>query len=191
MDKKDYRVVSDLVEVPLDKLHIRYIPMSRLERWYKPENGYRMMALVNSPHVEIMQLFQRYGLDYQRLLKTRYAKERLSRVELGMAEWTLKHLKVHFDTRYKFFRSVQKNGFVVSKCWDKKKRRDRSVLVCKEPFWCSRFGPIDGIGGWEIYNGAGRAASMLVLGYSTIPAKFIEDRKPGSKQWKNVTKRFE
>lgn len=149
-----------------------------------------MMALVNSPHTEVMHIFNTDGFNIKRLMKTRYAAERLARADLGMAEWTRARVKLHLRTRYKTFKSIKKNGFDPARCWDKKKKRDRSVLVCKTPFWCSRFGPVEGVEGWELYNGAGRAASMLVLGYKTIPAKFIVDRKPGSKEWQNVTKRF-
>ena len=190
MDRKDYKIIKDNVSLELDKLHIRYIPMAKLENWYVVMNGYNMMSLVNSPHVELMQIFKDHGLDWARIKKTRYWDERKFRKKLGMKEWAKKYLMSHIKKRYKIFDSISRRGFDCVYCWDHERQRDTSVLVHEKPFWCSRFGDIPGIEGWEIYNGAGRASAMYVLGYKTIPAKTILDTKPGSKKWENVEKRF-
>lgn len=191
MDKSDYKIISGLEEIPLSELHIRYIPMAKLERWYRAENGYNMMALVNSPHVEIMKIFLKYGFKLSLLMKTRYWSERIHRPEVGIKEWTKKYLIKHLKNRYKTFISLQKHGFLQEKCWDNKKKRDRSILVWKEPFWNTRFNLTNPkIKGLEIQNGAGRCAAAYVLGYKTIPGKHIEDRNPGTCKCENIEKRF-
>ena len=111
VDKKDFNKVSKLTEIELDKLHIQYLPMSKLERYYKKTNGYNLMALMYSPHVEIMNIFDRHGFDIHTLMSSRYAEERLNRRKLGMKEWNKKHLLKHFKTRYETFKSIKKFGF--------------------------------------------------------------------------------
>ena len=189
MNPKDYKIISPLTEIELDKLHIRYIPMAHLENWYEAKDGYNMMSLVNSPHVSLMGIFKDYGLDWKRIKRTRYWEERLYRI-LTQSKWTMDKLKFHIKKRWKTFKSIKKHGFVQEKAKDKS-GRDTSILVTKEPFWHSRFGvKFDGIGGYEVQNGMGRASAMYALGYNTIPGMFVEDTAPGSKKWKNVTKRF-
>ena len=61
MDKSDFDIISDLEMIPLEKLHIRWIPMAKLGRWYHAKDGYNMMSLVNSPHVQLMWIFNEHG----------------------------------------------------------------------------------------------------------------------------------
>lgn len=191
MNKSDYKIISGIEEIPLEKLHIRYIPMSNLEKWYKKYNNYDMMSLITSPHVQLMWVFKEHGFCLSHIKKTHYWAERIYRPKVGMNEWTEKYLIKHLKSRYKVFKSIQKYGFREDKCWDKKKKRDRSILIWKEPFWNTRFN-LDNpkIKGLEIQNGAGRCATMWVLGHKTIPGKYIEDRKPGACKCENIEKRF-
>ena len=184
VDKKDYKTVSGLVDIPLDALHIRYLPMANLEWFYTAANGYNMMSLVNSPHVKLMKIFLNYGLDWEKIKKTLYCAERKYRKLLGMSEWTKEHLKWHIKKRYKLFKSIQKNGFDPAK-------RNVAVYVSKKPLWVTRFNwPDKKVDGFEIWNGAGACSAMLALGKTTIPGYYIEDAKPGTMKCRNITKRF-
>jgi len=191
MERSEYNIVSGLENIPLEELHIRWIPMARLGKWYSSKDGYNMMALVNSPHIEIMQIFNEHGFCLERLKKTRYWAERKYRQKLGMKEWTKEHIIDHLKTRYKTFLSLRENGFNQIECWDYIKKRDRSIMVWKEPLWNTRFNLRDAaIRGLEIQNGAGRCATWYVLGHKTIPGKYIEDAKPGTCKCENIEKRF-
>jgi len=185
MDKKDYKITSPLTEIELDKLHIQYIPIAKLENWYEAKDGYNMMALKNSPHMELLEVFDKYKLDWKKIKRTRYYQERQFRI-LTQTKWTKEKLIWHIKKRWKIFKSIKKHGFVPELSNDK-----LSVLVTKKPFWCTRFNEkFDGVGGFEIQNGAGRCATMLYMGKKTIQGYFIEDAKPGSKKWKVITQRF-
>ena len=135
MKRDDYKIISPLTDIELDKLHVRFIPMSKLENWYEAKDGYRMMSLVNSPHVELMKIFKDHGLDWKLIKKTRYWDERLYRV-LTQSKWTKEKLKFHIKKRWKTFKSIRKYGFDQNKAKDKS-GRDTSILVTKEPFWHS------------------------------------------------------
>ena len=184
VDKKDFRVVSELVDIPLEKLHVRFIPMAKLENWYEAKDGYNMMSIVNSPHIDLMLIFKEYGLDWARIKKTRYWAERKHR-KITQTKWTKAKLIWHIEERYKLFSSIKKYGL------KPKGSRKKAVLVTKTPFWCSRYAvEIPGVEGYEVQNGMGRVSAAYVFGMKTIVGKYIEDAKPGSKSWENITKRF-
>jgi hypothetical protein len=165
--------------IELSGLHVRYIPQAQLEQfWY----GDDMMALVTSPHVELLRLYVKHGWNLKVLMKTRYANERRSRRELGMAWWTEKYIEGHIWNRIKIYKSLKKNGFVAG---------NRPVEVLKEPFWNTRYKLSDPrIKGNEIWNGAGRCAAAIVLGWTQIPGVWVEDAKPGTMKCEKIDAKY-
>lgn len=159
-----------LKPILLEKLHIRYIPfVTPIDMWNYD------MSLINSPHVELCNIFATNKLDWKEIRKSRYYKERVRRWEIGMKRWTTEKIESHIVDRYKIFRSIKKHGF--------KKRLVNAdpIYVLKEPFWRTRFGLNENfLGGYEIWNGAGRCAALHVLGVETINVLISKDANPGS-----------
>ena len=178
---KDVRIISGVEDVALDTLHIRYIPMAKLERFY---TGLELMLLKNSPHVEMLMLYKEEGLNWDKLMNGRYAEERRSRrIDFGYKKWTEAFIRDHIKHRIKVYKSMEK-------MWSPNKD-DKPIMILKEPFWKTRFGQsFDGIVGPEIWNGAGRCAAAWVLNQRTIPAMFVEDCRPGAKECEKITRKF-
>ena len=178
---EDVRVISKTENVSLENLHVRYIPMARLERWYV---GIEPMLLKNSPHVEMLTLYRYEGLNWDKLMKGRYAEERRARrKDFGQKKWSEDFIKEHIKHRIKVYKSM-------AKAWSPSKD-DKPIMILKEPFWNTRFGQsFDGIVGPEIWNGAGRCAAAWVLNQRTIPAVWVEDCRPGAKECERITRKF-
>jgi len=154
-------------EVRLADLHIRYIPVvTPIELWNYD------MSLVNSPHVELMRLFDKHGLNWDKIKKTRYYKERRHRYLIGTKRWNRNYIYYHIDKRYNLFKSM------------KKKHRDTKkspISVLKHPFWTTRFGLEEKwLGGMEIHNGAGRCSALVALGKETVNVRMCKDMYPGT-----------
>lgn len=165
---KDIRAGTAL----LSNLHVRYIPVvTPIELWKFD------MSLITSPHVELMKIFAKYGLDWERIYKSDYYTERDHRFRIGMKKWTKAHIIDHIKRRYSIFKSMKKNGIV------KKYLKADPVRVLENPFWQTRFGYIDHwLGGQEIWNGAGRCAAAFVLGYWKIPVLWCKDMYSSSRK---------
>jgi hypothetical protein len=172
-----------LVDIPLDNLSIRYIPMAELERWW---DGDPLMALPTSPHVEIMRIFLEHGFDWKRLKHTRYADERRFRARIGMKQWAESpYMKWHFKKRYDLLRSIKKHGFRPNM------RKNRPVAILKEPFWNTRFGMKNPrVYGYEIHNGGGASSACYVLGHKTIKGMWYRDTAPGTNGCPDLEKKF-
>lgn len=155
------------IEIELDKLHVRYIPVvTPIKLWNYD------MSLANSPHVELMRIFDKHGLDMHRIKKTRYYKERRHRYKIGMKRWSENYVFYHIEKRYKLFKSIKKKY---------KTDKKNPICVLKQPFWTTRFGlEEEWMGGYEIYNGAGRASSLYVLGKKTVKVMLCKDKYPGT-----------
>lgn len=178
---EDVKTVSGIENIPLDELHIRYIPMVQLERWYV---GAEPMLLKNSPHVEMLSVYRDEGLNWDKLLSGRYAEERRTRrVKFGQKRWTEDYIKEHIIHRIKVYKSMKERWF--PRC------EDKPIMILKEPFWQTRFGEKhDGIVGPEIWNGGGRCAAAWVLNWRTISAVWAEDMRPGAKECERITRKF-
>lgn len=154
-------------EVKLADLSVRYIPVvTPIKLWNHD------MSLANSPHVELLNTIKKYGWDWKVLKKTRYWKERCYRFNCGVKRWTDKYTKEHTKKRWAIYKSLKKKGF---------KKKDSPITVLKQPFWTTRFGlEEEWLGGLEIFNGSGRCAAAVVLGWKTIPAMIAEDKYPST-----------
>ena len=163
----DIRTTGTKEKVQLEALHIRYIPVVTPMDIYEGD-----LSLINSPHVEMLEMYEKHGFDWRKLKKTRYVKERRRRFKIGMSKWTDGYiLNVHLPKRFKLFESIRKKGY----------DRRQPIEILEEPFWVSRFGLKNAwVDGPEIWTGAGRAAARWVLGKRTIWAEWYEDRRPGS-----------
>jgi len=185
---KDVEPINGKIEkVKLEDLHIRYIPMAKLENWWDGhKNGCDMMSLATSPHVEIMRIFRDYGFDWKRLKHTKYTEERRFRAKVGMTQWKSKeYMKTHLKKRMSIFTSLKKHGYKA------KLHKNRPIAVLKEPFWNSRFALINPlIKGYELWNGAGRSSAAYVLGFGEVPAVFYRDKYSGTMKCKDLEDRF-
>jgi len=154
-------------EIRLADLSVRYIPVvTPIELWNHD------MSLVNSPHVELMQIFLKHGMDMRLVKKTRYYKERQHRHKIGMKRWNENYIHYHIEKRYKLFKNVKKKY---------KSDKKNPICVLKRPFWTTRFGlNEEWIGGMEVYNGMGRCSSLYVLGKETVKVMICKDKYPGT-----------
>ncbi len=154
-------------EVKLSDLHVRYIPVvTPIDLWNHD------MSLVNSPHVELMRIFDEHGMDMERVLRTRYYAERKHRFDIGMKRWTRNYIYYHIEKRYKLFKSIRKKY---------KTDKKNPILVLKKPLWTTRFGlEEEWMGGLEIWNGAGRASSLMALGKETVKVMMCKDKHAGT-----------
>ena len=153
--------------VAIADLHIQYIPvLTPTDIW---RGG---MAVCVSPHVKLMGMFLKHGLDTKRVRLTDYFRERVRRRMFGMKRWTDKYILTHHaEKRYAILKSIKKNGYDNS----------QPILVLKEPFWATRFGTVPTwVHGPEIWTGAGRSSACFVLGIEEIPVQWVEDTRPGS-----------
>lgn len=166
---KEVKVISKIESIPLEKMRVQYIPvLTPIDIWNHD------MRLKNSPHVELIQLIIKYGMDWNMIMKTRYVKERQHRYICGMKKWTEKHIKEHVIKRWKIYKSLLKYGY-------SRKLEGKPVIVLEKPFWKSRFGLKEPwMKGYEIWNGAGRCAAAYCLGWTHYPGVWARDRYPKS-----------
>ena len=166
----EIKIISKLEKIPIYPLHIQYVPVvTPINIW---ESN---MALVDSPHVELIQAIKKVGFDWGVLMQTRYAKVRQHRRKCGLVKWTDKKIKDHIMVRWSIYNSIKKNGFKKSKC------KEKPVIVLKEPFWKTRFGfNAPWIHGHEIWDGAGRTTAMYHTGHEYVWGVWAEDAKPGT-----------
>ena len=169
MGKPEVKIISKMQPIALAKLRIRYIPvLTPIKIWNYD------MRLKNSPHVELIQLIMKYGLDWNMIMKTRYVKERQHRYVCGLDKWTDEKIIGHVIKRWKIYKSLAKYGY-------SKKKEGKPVTVLKKPIWKSRFGLNEKwLKGAEIYNGAGRCAAAYCMGMDFFPAVWAKDRYPGT-----------
>jgi hypothetical protein len=171
--KGEIRITSKLVNIPLDSLHLRYLPKITPLELYP---GSDPMRFSKSHHVSILHAIQKHGLDFARLKTHPYVQERRHRYNIGMTSWTDSHVKKHLAHRWETFRSLKKRGY------DAKLAKIAPVIVLDRPLWETRFAWDSGfLKGPEIYDGAGRCAAAIMLGWKTIPGYMAEDAKPGSR----------
>ncbi len=154
-------------EVRLADLSVRYIPVvTPIDLWNHD------MSLKNSPHVELMRLFKKHGLNWGKIEKTRYYKERQHRHIIGTKRWTRNYIYYHIEKRYKLFKGIKKKY---------KSNKKFPIHVLKKPFWATRFGlKEDWLDGLELWNGAGRTSSLYVLGKKTVKVMMCKDKHPGT-----------
>ena len=167
----EVKAISGPKNIKLSKLHVRCIPvLTPLDLWGND------MSLENSPHVELMREFLEHGMTWGNLKSTRYVRERMRRFKLGITRWTEPYIIQHLHKRYDILRSLKKEGFVA-------KKSKPPIQVLREPLWKTRFGcNEEWLEGREIYNGAGRCAAAMALGWESITVIMVKDaKKPGDK----------
>lgn len=176
---KDVTPISNSLEpIELSLLHVRWIPQAKLEKFW---NGREIMLLETSPHVELIRMYVD-GFGLKALMKTRYADERRYRRELGMKQWTEQYISEHIQHRIDIYKSLKSRGFIPG---------DRPIEVLKEPFWNTRYNLKDEkIKGAEIWNGAGRCAAAIVLGWKTILGIWVKDTAPGTMRCDKIDKKY-
>ena len=131
------------------------------------------MWLPSSPHVELMEIFLRYGFDTPRIFNSRYFKDRQYRNSVGL-NWPDKKILEHVKKRYGTFKSMKKG-------YDKNKCKTVPIVVLVEPFWKTRYNVNEEwLGGFEIWNGAGRCAAAYTWGDRDVPCVFAKDVEPGT-----------
>jgi len=162
----------------LTDLHVRYIPKARLERWWGND-----MSLPNSPHIELIQYYKNHGINWDVLLKSRYAEERRARrVEFKQEKWSEEWIKKHIEHRIDIYNSLKNAGFI---------HQGKPIQILSEPFWNTRFGlALPNITGEEIWNGAGRCAAAYVLGWKDIPATKVRDLRPNSNRCESIERNY-
>ena len=100
---------------------------------------------------------------------------------LGGGSGGIEYIMKHIARRWATYRSMKKRGYK-PKLYTLKDGTKLDVRILREPFWLSRFGHNeDWLGGCEIFDGGGRSAAAFVLGWDSIPGRWCEDAKPGSK----------
>jgi len=168
----EIKVISGIVDIPLNKLHHQYIAKCTPLEMYPGEDP---MHVMKSYHVKLLNTIIKHGLNKKRLIKTGYWQERRHRYNIGMIKWTDSEVWKHIKRRWDTYCSLKKYGY------DKKKGDRKPVLVLKQPLWETRFNWESGfLQGMECYDGMGRISSAIVLGWKTIPGRYCEDAKPGA-----------
>lgn len=172
----DLEISSELVDIPVKKLHIRFIPVVTPIFYWKTDEGYDM-SLEESPHVGLLRVIKEKGFDWDILQETRYWFERAYRYNIGFKDWDKKKIKNHIRRRWGIYKSLKKSGY------RHKLRGDKPVIVLKKPFWKTRFGlDYDWLKGLECHDGGGICAAAYYLGMKTIPGYYAKDKYPGSKK---------
>jgi hypothetical protein len=174
--ENETRILSpNLIDVPLESLRVQYVHgVTPIELWNYD------MALATSPHVELLKKIAKYGLNWNVIMKTRYWAERAHRRNIGMAQWTGKHIREHILVRWKTYLSLRDNGFTPEMYTGKTK--SHPIKVMSTPMWESRFGyKAHFLRGPEIFDGAGRCSAACALGWKKIPVVWVEDARAGTK----------
>ena len=167
----EIKVISGIVDIPLDQLHLQYIPKITPLEMYP---GSDPMLMLKSHHVRLLKKIIKYGLNKKVLKKTKYWQERRHRFNIGM-EWSDSRVFEHIKRRWDTYCSLKKKGY------NKKKGDRKPILILKEPFWHTRFNWESGfLHAPEIWDGAGRVSAAIVLGWKTISCRYCEDAKPGA-----------
>ena len=168
----EIKVISGIVDIPLDQLHHQYIPKCTPLELYP---GADPMHVLKSHHVRLLLKIIKYGLNKKVLKKTKYWQERRHRYNIGMTRWTDGVVWEHIKKRWDTYCSLKKHGY------DKKKGDRKPVLILKQPFWETRFNWESGfLNGPEVWDGMGRVSSAIALRWKTIPGRYCEDAKPGA-----------
>ncbi len=177
MKKDEVKVISKLVDIPICDLHTQYVHnVTPIELWNYD------MSVLTSPHVELLRYIKKHGLNWKGIWKLRYVAERKNRYKIGLTLWTDKHLRDHIIKRWEIYKSLKHRGYK-PKLYRKKNGEERPVEILKKPFWETRFGfDAEWLHGLEVWDGMGRIASAIVLGWDTIPAVWVKDRYPGTKK---------
>ena len=171
----EVKIISDIVDIPLDRLHHQYVAKVTPLDFYP---GADPMHVFKSHHVSLLKTIIKHGMDKGRLKKHPYWQERRHRYNIGMIRWTDGRVWEHIKHRWDTYRSLKKRGY------DRKDGDRKPVLILKKPFWETRFNWDSGfLNGWEVWDGMGRVSSAVVLGWKTIPGRFCEDAKPGAMEF--------
>jgi len=170
--KGEIKIISKPRMVRLDKLHLQYLPIC-CPLWLYP--GVDPMRVSRTHHVSLLKHIIKHGMDWKKLKRTKYVRERRHRYDIGMVKWLDSHVRWHIKNRWKIYRSLKERG------WSKKKAKEKPIIVLRKPFIETRFNWESGfLKGYEVWDGFGRTSAAYVLGWKAIPVVFGEDMKPGA-----------
>ncbi|MFA6088652.1 MAG: hypothetical protein WC755_02195 [Candidatus Woesearchaeota archaeon] len=178
--------MNDVIFIKNDKIDVcelkcQYIPnIFSSEIW----PGDDPMKIENSPHVELLFSYKKYGLKYNELFKTRYVRMFQYWNKIGYSVKGTKRDKRYIKKKIvlliDLFKSIGKVGL-------KKK-----IEVVISPFWLTRYKCDNkNLNGIEIWHGHHRAACLFVLGIKQTICNFYKDAHPGSlisKKWESRLK---
>ena len=171
----EVRKIGKVVKVPIKIIHLQYVPKISPIWLYPGEDPYRMER---THHVALLRHIIKYGLDWKKLKKLLYVKERRHRYDIGIRVWTDSKVREHIKRRWDTYRSLKKKG------WSKKLSKVKPVILLKKPLFETRYSWESGfLKGPECYDGMGRSSAAFVLGWKEIPVQWAEDKHPGSCQF--------
>jgi len=172
---KEVRKIGRITKIPILSLRLQYLPKISPIWLYPGEDPYR---IDRTHHVALLKHIIKYGLDWKKLKKLTYVKERRHRYDIGMRNWTDSHVREHIKRRWDTYRSLKKKG------WSKKLSKVKPVTVLKKPFIETRYNWESGfLKGPEIWDGMGRTSAAFVLGWKEIPVQWAEDKHAGTCQF--------
>jgi len=168
----EVKKIGKVVKVDIMHLHLQYLPKVSPIWLYRGEGPYR---IDRTHHVALLRHIIKHGLDWKKLKKLNYVKERRHRYDIGMRNWTDSHVREHIKRRWDTYRSLKKKG------WSKRLSKVKPIIVLEKPFIETRYNWDSGfLKGLEIWDGMGRTSSAFVLGWKEIPVQFAVDAKPGA-----------
>jgi len=171
----EVRNIGKIVMARVADLHLRYVPKISPIWLYPGDDPYRIDKI---HHVALLRHILKHGMDWGKLKKTAYVKERRHRYDIGIHAWTDTHVREHIKHRWETYLSLKKRGY------SKKLAKVRPIVLLKKPIIETRYNWESGfLHGPEIYDGAGRCAAAFVLGWKEIPVQWAEDAHPGSRKF--------
>jgi len=172
MKGSEVKIVSGPENIKLADLHHRYIPKVTPLNLYPNKDP---MLFTESHHVSLLRLILEKGLDWALIATHPYFLERQHRFNIGMSKWNNKKIMKHIKHRWDTYKSLKKHGY------NKKLGDERPIAILRKPLFETRFAWESGfLHGPEIYNGAGRCAAAIVLGWEVIRGYWVEDVRPGT-----------
>ena len=168
----EVRKVGKIVKIPIIRAHLQYLPKISPIWLYPGEDPYR---IDKTHHVTLLRHIIKHGLDWKKLKKLTYVKERRHRYDIGIRVWTDSKVREHIKRRWDTYQSLKRKG------WSKKLSKVKPICVLKKPFIETRYNWESGfLKGYEVFDGFGRSSAAFVLGWKEIPVQFVEDAKPGA-----------
>jgi len=168
----EIRKIGKITKVPILSLHLQYVPKISPIWLYPGEDPYR---IDKTHHVGLLKHIIKHGMDWKKLKKLPYVKERRHRYDIGIVRWTDSHVREHIKRRWAIYQSLKKKG------WKKKLSKVKPVIVLEKPFIETRYNWESGfLKGLEIWDGMGRVSAAFVLGWEKIPVQFAVDAKLGT-----------
>lgn len=172
--------IGDFIWVDINKLHLPWYPMYEMDKTVKSKelcpvtaelmkssSGVVDTSLLNSPHVELLRLYNLYKseiFNMEFLRTTRYYKmhrgwrERGINASVRTDDWILNKKVKNF---IRIYLNIKENGY----SYEAKNKSFISIL--REPL-ARKYGYKREIDGYELFDGGHRAACLYILKYRHI-----------------------